>query len=77
MRSLDIPRHGINATHLSRVDLLAGERVVVGTHLECWRCVTGRFVVWRVEVLVENSRRDLFFVVVANPFPDDINCGAR
>lgn len=50
-----------NATHLSRVDLLAGERVVVGTHLECWRCVTGRFVVWRIEVVVEKSRREPLF----------------
>ena len=29
-------------THLSWVDLLATERVVEGTHLECWRCAETR-----------------------------------
>lgn len=72
------PSNVNNVTHLSRVDLLAGERVVVGTHLECWRCVTGRFVVWRIEVVVEKSRREpLFRWCCLDPFPDDINCGAR
>ena len=71
------PRMHNAETHLSRVDLLAGERVVVGTHLECWRCVTGRFVVWRIEVLIEKSRRGPLFRGGGYPFPDDINCGAR
>lgn len=30
-------------THLARVDLLTAERVVVGTHLGCWRCAAGLF----------------------------------
>ena len=29
-------------THLSRVDLLTAERIVVGTHLERLRCAAGR-----------------------------------
>lgn len=33
---------GRDKTHLSRVDLLTAERIVVGTHLECWRCAAGR-----------------------------------
>jgi hypothetical protein len=73
--SMVIRRRKKGTTHLSRVDLLTAERIVVGTHLERRRCAAGRDELLSVGV-GWLSRSGLCGELFARPDTIVVRCGA-